>query len=432
MSATSSATHSDPLSALDRDDLFNVFRKVRAASEALADGLSAEDQVVQSMPDASPTKWHLAHTTWFFETFILTPRVPGYTAFHPRYSYLFNSYYEAVGDRHARPQRGMLTRPPVAEVMAYRARVDEAMARFATDAAQADWAEAAPLIELGLHHEMQHQELILTDLLHAFSLNPLFPAYRPPRPAAAPEGMGLEWVEIHGGRCAIGHQGETFAFDHETPCHDVLLQPFKLATRPVTNGEWRDFMADGGYGTPTLWLSDGWATVQSQGWVAPLYWHERDDGWRSMTLNGLQPLKDDALVCHISYYEADAYARWAGKRLPTEAEWEVAACDLAIAGNFVESGMLRPVPASSGASGGLQQMFGDVWEWTQSPYVAYPGFRPAAGAVGEYNGKFMSNQIVLRGGSCVTPAAQMRTSYRNFFYPHQRWQFSGLRLAADA
>ena len=411
--------------------LSDLFRAVRAASAGLAEGLSAEDQVIQSMPDASPTKWHLAHTTWFFETFILGPLGHDYAAFHPKYSYLFNSYYDTVGDRHARPRRGMLTRPTVTEVMAYRDHVGQAMARFFADCDGAAWDEAAPLIELGLHHEMQHQELLLTDLLHGLSQNPLCPAYRAHRPVEARPSRDLTWCAFSGGQYRLGHDGVGFAFDHETPRHDALVQPFKLGSRLVTNGEWRAFMTDAGYTTPTLWLSDGWATVMSESWTAPLYWQRCDDEWHSMTLAGLQPINDDAPVTHVSYYEADAYARWAGHRLPTEAEWEVAGADQRIAGNFVESGMLRPLPPAS-ASRSPQQMFGDVWEWTQSPYIPYPGFRPAAGAVGEYNGKFMANQIVLRGGSCVTPTAQMRASYRNFFYPHQRWQFSGLRLAADA
>ncbi len=410
--------------------LGHQFGRVRAASEGLAEGLSPEDQVIQSMTDASPTKWHLAHTTWFFETFILGPLGDGYAVFHPRYSYLFNSYYEAVGDRHARPRRGMLTRPSVDEVMAYRAHVDRAMAAFIADCSAAAWQKAAPLLELGLHHEMQHQELLLTDLLHALAQNPLCPAYRPHRPAEAVGPVDLTWASFDGGAYEIGHDGPGFAFDHETPRHRTLVQPFKLGSRLVTNGEWQAFMTDGGYRTPTLWLSDGWATAAEENWSAPLYWQMEDDGWHSMTLAGLQPVNDDAPVVHVSHYEADAYARWAGQRLPTEAEWEVAAARMPLTGNYVESGMLRALPAGGG-DGSLQQMFGDAWEWTQSPYISYPGFRPAAGAVGEYNGKFMANQIVLRGGSCVTPEAQMRTSYRNFFYPHQRWQFSGVRLAAD-
>ena len=420
-----------------REMLLGRFREVRAASEALAQGLSGEDQVVQSMTDASPTKWHLAHTTWLYETFILAPRLGDYAVFHSQYCYLFNSYYDAVGDRHARPLRGMLTRPPVAEVMCYRAHVDGAVARFIMSCSDVDWAEAAPLIELGMHHEMQHQELILTDILHAFSLNPLCPQYRPPRPVAAAEAARLSWnthpawITYPGGRCAVGDDAESFAFDHETPRHEVLLRPYQLASGLVTNAEWRAFMEDGGYKIPTLWLSDGWAVVRAEGWEAPLYWRELDEGWHGMTLAGLQPLQDDVPVCHVSYYEADAYARWAGKRLPTEAEWEVAAAAQPVAGNFAESGIFRPLAAAA-APGVQAQMFGDAWEWTQSPYIAYPGFQPAEGVVGEYNGKFMANQIVLRGGSCVTPIAQMRATYRNFFYPHQRWQFSGLRLAEDA
>lgn len=412
------------------DRLIESFREVRAVSRSLAQGLSPEDQTVQSMEDASPTKWHLAHTTWFFEQFVLDPHQPDYKPFHPRFSYLFNSYYEAVGARHARPQRGLLTRPSAEEVLDYRAHVDAAVIDLLGTAAPELRAQIASLIDLGLNHEQQHQELILTDLLHAFSHNPLKPAYRPLSVQVPRSAPTLDWVVFAAGRYQIGHSGQGFAFDHEGPRHDVLLSPFRLASRPVTNGEWKAFMADGGYGRATLWLSDGWACAQSQQWQAPLYWERDGDEWSSMTLSGLQPVDDAAPVCHVSYYEADAFARWAGKRLPSEQEWEAAAQELPVAGNTLGSGVLRPRIAATRA--GLQQMFGDVWEWTQSPYAPYPGYRAPEGAVGEYNGKFMCNQMVLRGGSCATPDGHLRACYRNFFHPDRRWQFSGLRLAEDA
>lgn len=410
-------------------NLAERYRQVRAATAGLADGLSAEDQVVQSMPDASPVKWHLAHTTWFFETFLLLPHGPGYRPFDPSFGYLFNSYYEAVGARHPRPRRGLLTRPGVAAVAAYRAHVDEAMQGLL----DGDGAERlAPLVMLGLAHEEQHQELILMDLLHLLSCNPLAPAYRPFRPAPAALRPAGRWIDFAGGIRDIGHGGEGFAFDNEGPRHEVLLRPFRLFSRPVTNGEWQAFIAAGGYRTPTLWLSDGWAAVNAEEWEAPAYWRRDADGrWVEFTLSGENPLDEDAPVCHVSYYEADAFARWAGKRLPTEAEWEVAAAGLEPRGNTLGSGLLRPAAADAGAGDGPVQMFGDVWEWTSSAYSAYPGFRPAAGAVGEYNGKFMANQYVLRGGCCVTPDGHARASYRNFFYPHQRWMFGGVRLADD-
>ncbi len=419
------------------------FRAVRAATEALADGLSAEDQVVQSMPDASPVKWHRAHTTWFFETFVLTSEAPTYRPFDPRYGYLFNSYYEAVGARHPRPQRGLLTRPGTREVGEYRRHVDEAMVALLDGADPATLARIGPLVVLGLHHEQQHQELILTDLLHLLSCNPLRPAYRPWRPdpdladdATVADSAPCGWLAVEGGIHAIGHDGGGFAFDAEGPRHEVLLRPFLIADRAVTNGEWLAFMAEGGYpgggrARPELWLSDGWATACAEGWRAPLYWERRESTWWTFTLGGMRPVDPAAPVCHVSFYEADAFARWAGKRLPTEAEWEVAAAELEPLGNTAGTGLLRPLRAY-GPAGELRQMFGDVWEWTASPFLAYPGFRPAAGAVGEYNGKFMANQWVLRGGSCATPDGHLRASYRNFFYPHQRWQFSGLRLAEDA
>jgi ergothioneine biosynthesis protein EgtB len=407
------------------NNALDLFARTRARSRDLVAGLRPEDLVVQSMEDASPTKWHLAHTSWFFEQFILRDHLPGYTSPDDRFAFLFNSYYVQAGPRHARSKRGLITRPGIDEVMAFRASVDEAMSDLLRDASP----EVADLAILGCHHEMQHQELLVTDLLHALSFNPLMPAIRKPEPMPTAEETPLDWTEHDGGIFEIGHQGDGFAYDCEGPRHEVLLRPFRLATRPVTNREWIAFMEDDGYGRAPLWLMDGSATVQREGWDSPLYWWKQDGAWWTFTARGPQPVNLDAPVTHVSYYEADAYARWAGKRLPTEAEWEVAA-RVPIRGNFLESGALRPLPPSSGS--GERQLYGDVWEWTQSPFTPYPGFRPPQGAIGEYNGKFMCSQFVLRGGSCATPVEQMRPSYRNFFYPHQRWQMMGLRLADDA
>jgi ergothioneine biosynthesis protein EgtB len=398
------------------------FEAVRAETERLAAPLSAEDQTVQSMTDASPAKWHRAHTSWFFETFILK-RMDGYRDFHPDFSFLFNSYYDAVGARHPRPQRGLVTRPSCGEIAAYRGHVDTAM--LALMETPAFTGDLASLVELGLHHEQQHQELMLTDVLHAFAQNSLGPAYQAHKPIDARMAPNLSFADFEGGLVEIGHDGEGFAFDNEGPRHKVWLEPFRLARRLVTNREWLEFIDDGGYRDPRHWLSDGWACLQANGWTAPLYWQKHDSGWVSMTLSGLQPLNTQAPVTHVSFYEADAFARWCGKRLPRETEWEHAAAALPDnGGNFRDSGALRPLPAS-----GNMQLFGDCWEWTGSPYAPYPGYCAAKGAVGEYNGKFMINQMVLRGGSCVTAANHIRASYRNFFYPHQRWQFAGLRLA---
>jgi len=403
-------THALPL--LDR------FFSVRWQSEALAEPLSPEDQTVQSMPDASPTKWHLAHTTWFFETFLLKPQVAGYRPFDPAYDYLFNSYYEAVGPRHPRPQRGIITRPGVEEILAYRRHVTEAMAELIGSG-----TNATDLIELGLHHEQQHQELILMDIKHALSLNPLFPAYAPER-LPTTTGAPLRWIDFEGGLVEMGHAGEGFAFDNEGPRHRVWVEPFALATRLVTCREYEAFIADGGYRRPEFWLSAGWDCVRQCEWDAPLYWHE--DGL--FTLAGLRPRRAEEPVCHVSFYEAAAYAKWAGKRLPREAEWELASADPALDGTLLDDGLLHPAPA---AGEGLAQMIGDVWEWTASPYVAYPGFREPAGAIGEYNGKFMANQMVLRGGCAATPRDHIRSTYRNFFPPDARWMFGGIRLAED-
>jgi ergothioneine biosynthesis protein EgtB len=416
----------------ERERLLAGFREVRGRSQILAEPLSPEDMTAQSMADASPAKWHLAHTTWFFETFILRDYRPGYRAFHPAYNFLFNSYYESVGERHARPRRGLLTRPSAAEVLDYRRHVDTALEALVIEAPVDAWLQLAPLLELGLHHEMQHQELLLTDVLHLLAQNPLSPAYRDAPLQSGSSAPPLTWWDHDGGLVEIGHDGAGFAYDCEGPRHSVFLQPFALASRPVSNGDWLAFMADGGYENANLWLSDAWATVQSEGWRAPLYWEEEaaDGLWTAMTLLGRRQVDPQAPVCHVSLFEADAYARWAGARLPKEAELEVAVAGLPVAGNLLGSDVLMP-QAGTGTVDRPDQLYGDVWEWTQSAYGPYPGFRAPEGAVGEYNGKFMCSQFVLRGGSCVTPDAQLRPSYRNFFYPHQRWQFTGLRLAKD-
>jgi dimethylhistidine N-methyltransferase len=418
-----------------QSDLLDRFRAVRAQSVNLAAPLSAEDQSAQSMPDASPSKWHLAHVTWFFETFVLGAQ-KDYDRFDEQFAYLFNSYYETLGPRQPRPQRGLLTRPSTETVNAYRRHVDQAMEEMLSGPQVSD--EVLSLIRLGCAHEEQHQELLLTDILHLFGQNPLRPVYDPKRSVTSAAHLisdELEFIAFDGGVVRIGRDAPTspddFAFDNETPQHETVLRPYGLANRLVTNGEWLAFMADGGYRRPELWLSDGWACAQAEGWTAPLYWSEGEDGdWTSLTLAGPASVERDAPVVHISFYEADAYARWRGARLPTEAEWEHAAAGVSIVGNFADSGLLRPRPSQK-SEGGLQQLYGDCWEWTASPYAPYPGFRPAEGAVGEYNGKFMINQMVLRGGSCVTPEGHVRPTYRNFFHPHQRWQFSGLRLACD-
>ena len=407
--------------------MWQHYLRVRSLTGDLCANLSDADATVQSMEDASPAKWHLAHTTWFFETFLLRDHLPDYRPFHPDFHFLFNSYYEAEGERHARSRRGMMTRPSLDEILAYRAHVDAAMQELCVRGGQ-----TRELVTLGLHHEQQHQELLLTDILHLFAQNPLQPALwdAPDRQAAS--AAPLQWIEGSSGIVQIGHQGGGFAFDCEGPRHQALLTAHALASRPVTNAEWAEFIADGGYLTAAHWLSDGWAWVQNNGIFSPLYWQRADDDapWQSFGLNGLQTLDPHAPVTHISLYEADAYASWAGARLPTEFEWESAAakCDKTLGNLLRRAGAARPQPSSVN---GMAQMFGDVWEWTGSAYRPYPGFRPAKGAIGEYNGKFMSGQFVLKGGSCATPEGHVRASYRNFFYPHQRWQFTGLRLAKD-
>src|SRR5438067_7665319 len=411
------------------NELAARFESIRAQTESLASPLSVEDCALQSMADASPVKWHLAHTTWFFETFVLSPYMAGYVNFDPHFRVLFNSYYNGVGDKHPRPERGLLSRPGLATVQSYRAHVDRAMRSFlARDPA----SDVAALIELGVNHEQQHQELILTDLKHLFSRNPLRPAYRSRWPLLEVNPAALEWHRYDAGLTSIGHRGDDFAFDNEGPAHSVYVPPFQLASRPVTHGEFAAFIADGGYRRPELWLALGFDCVQAQRWQAPLYWEERDGRWWTFTLRGMAEIDPHAPLCHVSYFEADAYARWAGARLPTEFEWEIAARDAPCAGNFLDSGVLHPLPSAGRGNGGApQQLYGDVWEWTSSSYSPYRGFRAAAGAVGEYNGKFMCNQYVLRGGSCATPASHIRATYRNFFPPEARWQFSGIRLARD-
>jgi ergothioneine biosynthesis protein EgtB len=417
------ATQSKPDPA---ESLAERFASVRRLSVDLVAGLSDADATIQPMPDASPSKWHLAHTTWFFETFLLRDHVPGYRPFDPRWAFLFNSYYEGEGERHARPRRGMLSRPSLDEVRAWRAQVDAALIDAIDDL-------PADLVELGLNHEQQHQELLLMDLLATFAENPLRPPAWEPVPATRPVPVPDShfWAVDEGGIVEIGHDGRGFAFDSEGPRHQVLLRPHALADRPVTNAEWLGFIEAGGYSEPSLWLSDGWTWVREQGIEAPLYWVREEGGWSRFGLDGLRPLDPAEPVCHISYYEADAFARWAGARLPTEAEWEHAAARYDPGGGHQldAAGPARPRPSPEGP--GLRDLFGNVWEWTASAFLPYPGFRPAEGTVGEYNGKFMSSQMVLRGGCCATPRGHLRASYRNFFYPHQRWMFAGLRLAKD-
>lgn len=409
----------------------NRYHAVRQQTESLCKPLVIEDYVVQSMPDVSPTKWHLAHTSWFFETFLLSPHAPGYPPFDPHFAYLFNSYYVTVGDRHCRQNRGLLSRPAVETIYAYRQHVDAAMVKFLASLPAAQLRELEPVLEIGLHHEQQHQELMLTDIKHVFWVNPLRPAYQPEPTAESIDVPPMRWVGFDEGIYQIGHEGNGFAFDNESPRHRVFLERFQLASRLVTNREYLQFIEDGGYRRADLWLSMGWATVQQEQWTAPLYWIEQDGRWLNHTLYGLRPVRDQEPVCHLSYFEADAYARWAGARLPSEFEWEAAAQSLTVGGNFVESGLHHPrALLEDGQS--LSQMFGDVWEWTRSAYLPYAGYQPPAGALGEYNGKFMCNQFVLRGGSCATPQSHIRATYRNFFPPDARWQFSGFRLARDA
>ena len=403
-------------------DLACEYARVRSLTLDLCRTLAPEDTVVQSMPDVSPTKWHLAHVTWFFERFLLEHFDTDYRRFNEAYDYLFNSYYYSVGQMHARPQRGLLARPTLQEVRDYREHVDAAMAALLAD--RGDDAELEQRLVLGLNHEQQHQELLLTDIKHVFSCNPMQPAVNSALPVPETAGAGdYSYVRGVAGVQLVGHAGDGFCFDNETPRHEVLLQDHELGARLVTNGEFRDFIRAGGYRDSGLWLSDGWAAVNARGWSRPLYWG--DDLDSEFTLGGVRELDAGAPVCHVSYYEADAFARWAGARLPTEFEWELAAREQEVAGNLMDAGYWQP------AAGGGHQFFGDVWEWTSSPYGPYPGFTPLEGALGEYNGKFMCNQVTVRGGSCVTAADHMRPTYRSFFYPDARWQFLGIRLARD-
>ena len=428
-------------------ELAEAYARIRRFTESLAAPLETEDYVIQSMPDASPTRWHLAHTTWFFETFVLIDAAPGYEPFDPAFTELFNSYYNAVGRQFPRDRRGLLSRPTVREVFAYRKHVDDHMSRWLTGDDPGIAPEKLRIIELGLHHEQQHQELILTDIKHVFSCNPLYPVYRPEKGSGVvstrmgpnavgsskrlPTPFSIEWIHHGKGVRRIGCVGDGFSYDNEHPVHDELVHEFDIANRLITNGEYLEFIDSGGYERSDLWLSDGWSIVRDQGWHTPLYWVKHDGTWQEFTLSGLRPLDLTTPVCHVSYYEADAYARFSGVYLPRENAWETAASDVHLKGRFAEDNHFHPRPASIAETGSNApaQMFGDLWEWTCSPYVAYPGYRPQPGALGEYNGKFMVNQMTLRGGSCATPLTHIRRTYRNFFPPDARWQFTGIRLA---
>ena len=422
------------LAHVEPDTVAARFERIRAATLALTRPLEAEDMQVQSMADVSPMKWHLGHTTWFFETFVLEP-LTGHTPFHPRYREIFNSYYQQVGARHPRPERGMLTRPRLRDVLAYRQHVDEHLGTILRDDPQQLGAERLALVEIGLHHEQQHQELMLMDIKHVLGSNPLDPSYRPEAAPSSGEAAPLHWHRVRGGLVEIGHEGRGFGYDNEFPRHRAFVEDVDLASRPVTNRELLEFVEDDGYTTPTLWLSDAWDHMQSEDpWTCPMYWEQRDGQWMQFTMHGLEPLRLDDPATHLSYYEADALARWTGYRLPTESEWENAARDLPVRGNFVEDEQWHPRPYDGDADDTAQgpvQMFGDVWEWTQSHYSPYPGFRAPEGAVGEYNGKFMVNQFVLRGGCWATPRDHVRATYRNFFHPWTRWHFGGVRLVRD-
>jgi len=419
---------------VDRSVWAERYRTVRALTEDLCAPLQTEDYVIQSMPDASPAKWHLAHSSWFFETFVLKPGLAGYAGSDPNYAYLFNSYYNAVGPMHCRAQRGMISRPTVAEVYAYRRQTDTAMLSLFANATEDEWNRNEPLVELGLQHEQQHQELLLTDLKHMFAQNPLRPCYasKPSDSSGSGTATPMSWISYEGGIYRIGHSGSGFHFDNEAPRHRTLIQPFQLASRLVTNGDFLDFIHDGGYEQPELWLSLGWMTVREQKWQSPLYWENGDNrNWHEFTLRGLRKLNPLEPVTHVSYFEADAFARWSGARLPTEEEWEVAAGTRPVTGSFIDARRFHPAPASTPATESPAQLYGEVWQWTRSSYSGYPGYRPPPGAIGEYNGKFMCNQYVLRGGSCATSRSHFRSTYRNFFPTDKRWQFTGIRLAKD-
>ena len=440
-------------SASRAEELLGRFHQIRNFTTGLCANLEPEDYVVQSIPDVSPTKWHLAHTTWFFETFILKNWLPGYRAEIPEYAFLFNSYYNAAGTMHRRDLRGLISRPTVKEAQRYRSSIDSHIGDLLPSADKKLLEEIEPILILGMHHEQQHQELLLTDIKHVFAQNPLYPVFRERQPSQdcgsaskidnpGAQTMPMGFVDFQEATVEIGHDGSGFAYDNESPRHRVLVPSFSLASRPVTNGEYIAFIDDNGYARPEFWLSLGWMTVNEQGWQAPLYWTKRDGTWWNFTLSGFRPVEENEPVAHVSYFEADAYVNWAGARLPTEFEWERAAFDCAIEGNFVETERFHPQPlvasAQDRSANGrirrgehLQQMFGDVWEWTRSAYAPYPGYRAAPGALGEYNGKFMCNQYVLRGGSCATSCTHIRRTYRNFFQPEKRWQFTGIRLARD-
>jgi ergothioneine biosynthesis protein EgtB len=440
----------DPVAV--REELAARFREVRALTEKLCDTLVTEDYVIQPMPDCSPAKWHLAHTSWFFETFVLKPCVAGYESPHPQYDYLFNSYYNAVGARHCRPKRGLISRPTVVDTYSYRAHVDSQLLDWLANAPDGQICLVSDVLTLGLHHEQQHQELLLTDIKNVFWENPLRPAYRLPQSAVSSMGSGslagmsvfrpmstaaedanaMMWVPFDGGLVWIGHVGDGFAFDNESPRHQEYLQPFQIGSRLVTSGEYCNFIEDGGYRRPEFWLAEGWTTVQTRGWEAPLYWERHDGAWWQFTLSGMRPVDASEPVCHVSMFEAEAFAAWLGARLPTEAEWETAAASAPVDGNFVDNELYHPSPMSCNGTTKPGQLYGDVWEWTQSSYSPYPGFHAASGALGEYNGKFMCNQYVLRGGSCATSRSHIRATYRNFFPADARWQFTGIRLAQNS
>ncbi len=418
------------MKTMDNTTLTKRFTDVRGVTMKLIQPLEAEDFIIQSHEDVSPAKWHIAHTTWFFERMILKEYKSGYQEFNPAFDFLFNSYYNSIGPYQPRHQRGVLSRPTVDEVIAYRRYVDDQVLELLADSDKKK--EVEKLIEMGLQHEQQHQELILMDVKYNFFVNPLFPTYLETAERTVSQKLETEFVEFNGGLVEIGHSGEGFSFDNESPRHKVWLEPFKLATKPVTNGEFLEFIEAGGYEQPEYWLSDGWSTVKENNWKAPLYWLKNDEeNWQLFTLGGVVDLDPNEPVSHVSFYEADAFSRWKGKRLPTEAEWEYASQGISISGNMMEQGAYHPVSSSEEGTTKLSKMFGDVWEWTASAYTSYPGSKPLEGALGEYNAKFMCNQMILRGGSCATPASHIRSTYRNFFAPDKRWQFSGFRLADD-
>ncbi len=426
------AQHVPGSARISSANLIARFRKVRDFSVRLCRGLQPEDYVVQSMPDVSPTKWHLAHTTWFFETFVVKVWDQRYRSEIPQYAYLFNSYYNAAGDMHRRDLRGLISRPTVQETYRFRESIDQAVFKLLKNADETLLAEIEPVLTLGIQHEQQHQELLVTDIKHVFAQNPLYPIFEEAKFISDGQKIGPpHFVDFDEAMVEAGFRGPGFSYDNEGPRHRVLVGPFALATRPVTNGEYLAFIEAGGYTRSAFWLSLGWTTVQEQRWQAPLYWVKRDGQWWTFTLSGFRPVEESEPVTHISYFEADAYANWDGARLPTEFEWERASADLPIEGNFVDTSRFHPGAAPEPNGTGLQQMFGDVWEWTRSAYLPYPGYRVAPGALGEYNGKFMCNQMVLRGGSCATSRDHVRPTYRNFFPPEKRWQFTGIRLARD-